>query len=90
MPFKKGESGNPGGRPKEDAEIKELARQHGSAAIEKLAEHLNGEDAKLAQAAAIALLDRGFGKPHQTSTVDGDLGITVIEFQKNFDNNDDL
>ena len=36
MPFVKGQSGNPSGRPKEDEEVKEakrLARGHGPAAI---------------------------------------------------------
>ena len=35
-PFKKGQSGNPGGRPKVVAEVKELARAHTAAAIETL------------------------------------------------------
>jgi len=71
MPFKKGQSGNPGGRPKEAAEVKELAREHGPAAIAKLAEHLNGDDGRLAQSAAVALLDRGYGKPAQTNILEG-------------------
>ena len=71
MPFKKGQSGNPGGRPKEDGEIRELARQHGPVAIAKLVEHMNAEDARLSQSAAIALLDRGFGKPAQSLNVGG-------------------
>jgi Family of unknown function (DUF5681) len=33
-PFQKGRSGNPGGRPKVVAEVKELARQHTGKAIE--------------------------------------------------------
>ncbi len=36
MPFKKGQSGNPGGRPKVIAEVKELARAHTGEAIETL------------------------------------------------------
>ena len=36
MPFEKGHSGNPGGRAKVVAEVKELAREHTSEAIETL------------------------------------------------------
>ena len=36
MPFEKGQSGNPGGRPKVVAEIKELARAHTGEAIKTL------------------------------------------------------
>ena len=35
-PFKKGQSGNPGGRPKVAAEVKELAREHTGKAIETM------------------------------------------------------
>ena len=35
-PFEKGQSGNPGGRPKVVAEIKELARAHTGVAIKTL------------------------------------------------------
>jgi len=65
MAFEKGKSGNPGGRPKETAEIKELARQHGPRAVERLAELMNGEDPRVAVAASQALLDRAYGKPAQ-------------------------
>ncbi|MGK2872965.1 MAG: DUF5681 domain-containing protein [Alphaproteobacteria bacterium] len=61
--FAKGASGNPGGRPKELAGIRELAAQHTEAAIAALVQALN--DPKTAVAAAVALLDRGWGKPQQ-------------------------
>lgn len=71
MPFVKGQSGNPGGRPKETGEIRELARKHGPEAIRTLALHMAGDDPRVAVAAAQALLDRGFGKPAQ-AIVGGD------------------
>jgi HEAT repeat protein len=66
--WQKGESGNPGGRPRENAEIKRLAREHAQRAIERLAELMNGDDPRVAVSAAQALLDRGFGKPAQSIT----------------------
>ena len=72
MPFVKGQSGNPGGRPKQEGEIRELARESGPEAIAKLVEHMNGDDSRLSQSASIALLDRGFGKPAQSVTLAGD------------------
>lgn len=68
MPFQKGQSGNPGGRPKEDAEVKELARQHGKKALKKLVALLECGEKRTELAAANALLDRGFGKPSQAIT----------------------
>ena len=72
MPWEKGKSGNPGGRPKEDAEVKKLARGYGKKAIEKLAALLDSEDPRIQVSAAQAILDRGFGKPAQSMTVSGD------------------
>lgn len=65
MVWKKGESGNPGGRPKSLREVTELARKCGPKAIQRLSELLDSEDEKVVVAAANALLDRGYGKPTQ-------------------------
>ena len=72
MAFQKGQSGNPGGRPKFDAEIRALAQQHCTAAIERLVLAMKNEDDRIATAAASAILDRGIGKPAQAVTVAGD------------------
>jgi hypothetical protein len=37
-PFRKGQSGNPGGRPRVEGEIRELARQHTGTALRTLVE----------------------------------------------------
>lgn len=70
MPFAKGISGNPGGRPKESAEVKRLARQHCEAAVAKLVELMSSSNESISLAAANALLDRGVGKPAQAITGD--------------------
>jgi hypothetical protein len=64
MRFEKGQSGNPGGRPKGDGEIRELARQHTMTALRTLieiADHGQNESARVT--AANSILDRGYGKP---------------------------
>jgi hypothetical protein len=63
MRFEKGRSGNPGGRPKEYGEIRDLARQHTDLALQTLAEiAAHGENESARVSAANALLDRGWGK----------------------------
>ncbi len=76
MPFKKGQSGNPGGRPRDVAEVRELAREHCPEAIEKLVEHMRGDDARMSIQASMALLDRGYGKPHASIEHSGNLTLT--------------
>ena len=69
-PFKKGQIGNPGGRPKVVAEVNELARVHTAEAIQTLVSIMtNPKSAPAARvSAANALLDRGYGKPPQHIT----------------------
>ena len=66
MKFQKGKSGNPGGRPKENTEVRAAARLHGMAAIDKLAGLMDNADPRIVVAASQAILDRGFGKPSQS------------------------
>ena len=59
-----GFSGNPGGRPRDEQKVAELARSYTKEAIETLVELMRrGNDERVRGAAAQALLDRGWGKP---------------------------
>jgi len=62
--FAPGSSGNPGGRPKDEARVAELARSYTAEAIETLVTLMRyGKDDRVRGTAAQALLDRGWGKP---------------------------
>jgi hypothetical protein len=65
--FRKGVSGNPGGRPKVEGQVREIARRYTSMAIETLAAIMVDEKAPPAArvTASIAILDRGYGRPAQ-------------------------
>lgn len=79
MAFVKGKSGNPNGRPKENPEIKRLAQENGREAIHTLVEHMrNTDDRKASIQACNALLDRGFGKPLQSTEHTGFIGIKEL------------
>lgn len=73
MPFVKGQSGNPGGKPKEIREVVDLARAHTPAAIASLARIAESEEAPAAAvvAACEALLNRAWGRPMQPTELTG-------------------
>jgi hypothetical protein len=81
MAFQPGQSGNPGGRPKDVGHVRDLARQHTEAAVLALVEALSAKSERTRVAAAEALLDRGWGKAVQqlehTGAEGAPLSLTV-------------
>lgn len=70
MPFQKGVSGNPKGRPKDSPqlqEIKALCQQHAPLAIKRAVDILKNKKAKYGDwlKAGDMILDRAYGKPLQ-------------------------
>ncbi|MBS1065918.1 hypothetical protein JK164_08090 [Gluconobacter kondonii] len=82
--FKKGQSGNPGGRPKSIKEVKEAAREHTLLAIERLAHWAASNEPAASVAASNALLDRGWGKAPMKFDDDEDGGQIRITIERGY------
>lgn len=81
--FKKGQSGNPNGRPKKLPKLDELLadilgeEKDGISAAEAIMKALRAKATKGDIRAAEALLDRAYGKPKQTTELTGSNGDPV-------------
>jgi hypothetical protein len=71
--FQPGHSGNPGGRPKMPAELREAMQCMADDAADVLRQCLTSDDERVRLAAAQQVFDRGYGKPNQSV----DLKATV-------------
>ncbi|MBR1437913.1 MAG: hypothetical protein IJ587_05185 [Synergistaceae bacterium] len=80
--FQKGVSGNPGGRPKTDPEVKAILKAAAPEAARLLVEMMYEDNPKIAMWAITDVLDRTQGKPVQAQDINMDVsGLLDVRTQ---------
>lgn len=83
--FKKGQSGNPGGRPKVAGEVRDYIRKHTIEAVDKVLKLMRKSRSEWIQLeAAKGLIEQGIGKPPQGIHIEDPDGaaLTLLEIMK--------
>ena len=75
--WKKGESGNPKGKPPTPAELRQKAQCYSVESLERLVSWMQSDNPKASVTAADKILERGFGKPEQPIAHSGEIAIPV-------------
>lgn len=82
-PFRKGSSGNPGGRPPLSAEVRLRAQEATPAALDKIVALMDSDDPRIVLMACKEILDRAFGKVGQADKDDDreqQVTIQLVQF----------
>ncbi len=82
-PFRKGTSGNPGGRPTISAQVRLRAQQVTPIAFEKIVALMDSDDERVVLMACREILDRAYGKVGQASKEDDherNVTIEIVQF----------
>lgn len=72
--FKKGQSGNPSGRPKENLELQRICRTHGPDIVDFYLKVVKDKEQETSDriTAARLILEYGYGKPKQQTEIVGE------------------
>jgi hypothetical protein len=82
-PFRKGTSGNPGGRPAISAQVRLRAQEATPSAIERIVALIDSDDERVALMACKEILDRAYGKVGQADKEDDrdrQVTINLVQF----------